>query len=264
MQMRNFAAVAALTAAVVGITAGTANAQPTATPAAYPQKAVHYTIGRSGNSEIFTATDGQLKVVTDPQAGRQLEVLNNAGTAIAQEMPLTYRINNTVYNEDVSINGHTATITPNRTPVGHVNSPLPVVHTMSQLRSVSESFTPRDQTALSLLGSRATTESLASSVTGAVIGGGVGCLVGAAAGSAVAGTATGALLAILTFLGIAEGAVAGCIVGASTLASLGTVAGLIFIGGPLILFSAIQYFSTVLSPCLTPGAYCKDPAQATH
>jgi hypothetical protein len=258
MQMRNFAAVAALTAAVVGITAGTATAAPTAAPAAYPQKAVHYTVGRTAHSTVITASDGQFKVVTDPAAGRQLEVLDNAGTTVATEVPLTFRINHTVYNIDAAINGHTATLTPSMKPVGTVNGPLPVARPISSLKPVSESFTPRDQTALSLLGSRATTSSLVAAVTGAVLGGTAGCILGA-----LTGASTTALTGILAPLSLGTAGI-GCITGITILGSVGTVAGLIFIGGPLILFSAIQYFSTVLSPCLTPGAYCKDPSLATH
>ena len=75
-----------------------------------------------------------------------------------------------------------------------------------------------------------------------------------------AGLVTAGLAALL--VGV-PAAIVGCVAGIATLGSIGTVAGLIFIGGPLILFSAFQYFATVLSPCTTPGAYCKDPAAAT-
>jgi len=40
--------------------------------------------------------------------------------------------------------------------------------------------------------------------------------------------------------------------------------GLVTVGGPLAVFSAYQYFSTILAPCPAElGAYCKDPAVPT-
>jgi hypothetical protein len=256
MQMRKFAAAAAMTAAAVGIAAGTATAAPTAP--AYPQKAVHYTIGHTGHTVVINATDGQFKVVDDAHAGRQLEILNNTGTTVATELPLTFHVDNTVYNISAAINGHTATLTPQSKPVAKIDGPLPVARPISSLKPVSESFTPRDQQALSALGSRATTSSLTAAVLGAVIGGTVGCILGA-----ITGASTSAVSGILAPLSLGAAGV-GCITGITILGSVGTVAGLIFIGGPLILFAAYQYFSTVFSPCLTPGAYCKDPALAKH
>jgi hypothetical protein len=261
--MRNLAVMAALTAATLGVANGTANAAPATN--AYPQKAVHYTISRGDHAAVINATDAQFKVVNDATHGNQLAIMDAKGTTVAAEIPLTYHVDNAVYPIDAKITGHTATLTPSTKPVAHLTGPLPQVKEIhSVAKPIAESFTPRDQQALSALGSRATTSSLTSAVLGAVIGGGLGCLLGGTVATAGATIPTGLVSAGLAALLVgAPAALVGCIAGIATLGSIGTVAGLIFIGGPLILFSAIQYFSTVLSPCSTPGAYCKDPLTAT-
>ncbi|MGF6885036.1 uncharacterized protein YqgC (DUF456 family) [Nocardia sp. GAS34] len=90
---------------------------------------------------------------------------------------------------------------------------------------------------------------------GAVLGAGVGCLAGAAVGAAISSPV---IFLLAPFVGAA---IAGCVLGAATLGAVGSMTGLVVAGGPITLFAAIQYFSTILAPCPPQLAYCKDPAQ---
>ena len=181
MKMRKLAAVAALTAAALGVAAGTADATPgTAAPAA-TQKAVHYTESRQGNAAVITVTDGTFKVATVDKLGPQLEILAADGKTVATAVPLTYHVNNKVFPISAKITGQTVALDPVDQVHGQPSpDPLPTVMPIRSIiaKPVSESFTPRDQQALSAFGSRGAISSLASAVTGAVIGGGIGCLLG--------------------------------------------------------------------------------------
>ncbi|MGF6886541.1 hypothetical protein ABIA39_004685 [Nocardia sp. GAS34] len=248
MKMRNVAAVAVPLVAAVGMSAGVAAAAPSPSDSAGP---IHYTVSRSGDSAVI-ATDGHWL----QDAGRIL--LENASGAVEAMLPSTYRIDDTAYPVQAHIDGGTVTLTPVRHNGTHVTDPTYPSDLVpaSKLQTVAESFTPRDQQALAALASRSTIASISSAVLGAIVGGGAGCLLGAAVGATSVGIAT-----LLT--GLVPGAVVGCIVGAGLLGSVGAIGGMILVGGPMLAFSAFQYFSTILSPCTTPGTYCANPATGT-
>jgi hypothetical protein len=243
MRTRAVTVAAVSVIAALGAGAGVSNAAPRTDDAA-----IQYTVSRSGQSAVI-ATNG--KWVND--AGRLL--LENAAGAVAAVLPLTYRIDNIAYPIRSRIDGGTATLTPVRENGKQVSDPVRPsdVVSASRLQSVAESFTPRDAQALGVLAQRMTTSGVVSAVLGAIVGGAAGCLLGAAVG------ATGAAVATL-LMGLVPGGIIGCIVGAGVLGPVGAIAGLIVVGGPMLAFSAFQYFSTILSPCTTPGAYCTDPA----
>ncbi|MGF6886542.1 hypothetical protein ABIA39_004684 [Nocardia sp. GAS34] len=245
MKMRNVAAVAVPLVAAVSLSAGVSAAAPPPSDAA---GAVHYTVSRSGDSAVI-ATDGHWL----QDAGRML--LENASGAIETILPSTYRIDDTAYPLQAHIDGGTVTLTPVRHNGTHVTDPVHPTDLVpvSKLQTVAESFTPRDQQAMTALSQRLIITSSVSAVLGAIVGGGAGCLLGAAVGAAGAGVAT-------LLVGLVPGAVVGCVVGAGLLGPAGALGGLILVGGPMLAFSAFQYFSTILSPCTTPGPYCADPA----
>ncbi|WP_051152703.1 hypothetical protein [Nocardia niigatensis] len=243
------------------VLAATALALTTATANAGPQPgdsgaAVHYEVTRQGDAALLTISGGGLKL-----AGDQLVLTDPADRPIAA-VPLTYRIDNTAYPIAARIDGGTATLTPEK----NTGQPVPtsqavtgdqVITTDRAATQIAESFTPRDAQALGVFAQRAAIGAAVSAVLGAVLGAGAGCLVGAAAGAVL----TSPVMALLVpFVGAA---IAGCVLGAATLGAVGTMAGLVVAGGPITLFSAIQYFSTILAPCPPDTAYCKDPAQAS-
>ncbi|MBU3065025.1 hypothetical protein KO481_26275 [Nocardia sp. NEAU-G5] len=205
-------------------------------------------MSRSGESAVI-ATNG--KWVNE--AGHLL--LENTAGAVAAMLPLTYRIDDLAYPISAHVDGGTATLTPmqeNGRPATDPVRSSDVVPT-SRLQSVAESLTPRDSQALATLTQRLTAVSVASAVLGAIVGGGAGCLLGAAVGATSAAAAT-------LLLGLVPGGIIGCIVGAGVLGPVGGIGGLTIAGGPMLAFSAFQYFSTIMSPCTTPGPYCADPA----
>ncbi|TQM32477.1 hypothetical protein [Nocardia bhagyanarayanae] len=248
MKMRNTAVTAALAAAALA-TAATAHAAPTADDP--DAAAVRYEVTRSGDSAVLTISNGTLR-----QLDQQLVLVDRDERFVAA-IPLSYRIDDTAYPITARVDDTTATLTPSKddpqrvTPVAATD-----IVTVEQAASqIAESFTPRDAQALGVFAQRAAIGAAVSAVLGAVLGGGVGCLVGAAAGA----TISSPLIALLVpFVGAT---IAGCVLGMATLGAVGSMAGIVLAGGPITLFSAIQYFSTILAPCPPELAQCKDPAQ---
>ncbi|MET8652491.1 MULTISPECIES: hypothetical protein [Nocardia] len=242
MKFRSSIMTAALAAVALGVSAGASHAAP----APEQQQDISYEVTRQGDSAVVTLDSGKLRVVAD-----QLVITDDRDTPVAA-LPLSYRMDALAYPISANIDGRTATLTPTKdagTPVAAV-SPSQIV-TADQ---VAESFTPRDLTALGALAQRITIGSAVSAVVGAVLGGGVGCLLGAAGGAAIASPV---IALLLPFVGAA---IAGCVLGAATFGAVGGMVGLITVGGPLALFAAFQYFSTILAPCPAELPYCKDPA----
>ncbi|MET8878790.1 hypothetical protein [Nocardia sp. NPDC004604] len=242
-------AAATLAATAITITAATAGATPQPVD---EQAAVHYEVSRRGDAAVLSIGDGKLKLLDD-----QLVVTDRTDRPVAA-IPLTYRIDNTAYPIKAETDGSTATLTPSKTdgqPVRDIARDQ-IITTEQAAAQIGESFTPRDAQALGVFAQRAAISAAVSAVVGAVLGAGVGCLVGAAAGAAISSPV---IFLLAPFVGAA---IAGCVLGAATLGAVGTLAGVVLAGGPITLFSAIQYFSTILAPCPPELAQCKDPAQA--
>ena len=100
---------------------------------------------------------------------------------------------------------------------------------------------------------RVWSRALLGAVVGALIGVTVGCVAGGVVGSVSTAITT-------LFAGVLPGAIIGCIAGVATIGTVGTLLGTILVGGPMMLWSAYQYFSTINAPCTTPGAFCTNPA----
>ncbi|GAB2660282.1 hypothetical protein [Nocardia goodfellowii] len=244
MKLHRSVVTAALAAVALGVSSGVTNAEPTPVP-----NEVHYEVSRQGDSAVVSTSNGKLLTVGD-----QLVVTDAHDTPVAA-VPLTYRMDATAYPIAARIEGNTAFLTPSRDggqPVAAI-APSEVVTTDQALKSVAESFTPRDQGALGVLAQRLTIGSAISAIVGAVLGGGIGCLVGGAAGATIASPV---IALLLPWVGAT---IAGCVLGAATLGAVGAMVGLLTVGGPLALFSAYQYFSTILSPCPPELPACKDP-----
>ncbi|MFE3003149.1 hypothetical protein ACFXG4_50475 [Nocardia sp. NPDC059246] len=247
--MRKTTTAALLTATAIALTTATAGADPA--PADPTPNAVHYEVARRGDTALLTTSDGKLKV-----DGDQLVVTDHTDQPVAA-IPLTYQIDNTAYPINARIDGGTATLTPSRTdgrPAEAVSRDQ-VITTDQAAKQIAESLNPRDAQALGTFAQRLSIGAAVSAVLGAVLGAGVGCLTGAAVGAAISSPV---IFLLAPFVGAA---VAGCVLGAATLGAVGSMTGLVVAGGPITLFAAIQYFSTILAPCPPELAYCKDPAQ---
>ncbi|MQY24792.1 hypothetical protein NRB56_03450 [Nocardia sp. RB56] len=271
--MKKFTAAAVLATSAVAIASATAYADPVASPVApgvtvdqaagivhvpasqaVEVNGVHYTLSRDGDSAVLTSTDGSFRTV-----GGNL-VISNAGGRAADSIPLAYRKDATEFPIAADISGNTVRLTPDT--VAEDGKPVENPITAQDIanskpltaQEVTESFTPRDQQELSALSSRSTIASATGAVIGAILGGGLGCAIGAG----VSGTIAGAVTALL---GAFPAAVIGCVAGAATVGSVGTLVGSALVAGPILLWSAYQYFSTITAPCTGPGTYCVDPAQ---
>lgn len=274
--MRKITACAALVVGAVSIAAAPAYADPADAPAAAPGistvpttefsnvpaeqsvsiNGVDYTVDKGANNVTITAPNGTFKTVGDSL------VISNANGDAVDSIPLSYRKDNTQFPIGAEIADHSVVLTPDTDPAHAVPSAQPIsAQTLqglipvaqAQPKDITESYTPRDQQELSAFGSRATISSLIGAVVGALIGVTVGCVAGAIA----VGTISAAVSALLAGL---PGAVIGCVAGIATVGAAGSLLGTILIGGPMMLWSAYQYFSTISSPCYGPGAYCVDPA----
>lgn len=248
MKMRTTAMTAALAATAVVVAAATAQAAPAA---GEESGGVHYEVTRRGDSAVVAISGGTLR-----HDDQQLVLFDPSDKPVAA-IPLTYRVDDIAYPITASIDGATATLTPSGdhgkpvTPVAASD----IVTVERAATQVAESFTPRDAQALGVFAQRAAIGAAVSAVLGAVIGAGIGCLVGGAAGAVVSSPV---IALLLPFVGAT---VAGCVLGMATLGAVGTMAGVVLAGGPITLFSAIQYFSTILAPCPPELPSCKDPAQ---
>ncbi|MCX4093250.1 hypothetical protein [Nocardia sp. alder85J] len=270
--MRKFAAYAALTVGAVCVAAAPAYADPAAPAAPAPGvtvqdgivhvpatqtldvEGVHYTMSRDGDSVVLSSTNGTFQTV-----GTSLVVTNANGEGV-DSIPLTYRKDATEFPIAAQISDNTVRLTPDTKaedgkPVEHPLSASDIADVKPlTAQQITESFTPRDQQELSAFGSRATISSATGAAIGAIIGGGLGCVIGAG----IVGTISGAVSALLAGL---PGAVVGCVAGAATVGTVGSLIGSALVTGPVLLWSAYQYFSTITSPCYGPGTYCVDPAQ---
>ncbi|MFE3002651.1 hypothetical protein ACFXG4_47765 [Nocardia sp. NPDC059246] len=259
--MRNITAFAAIAIGAVGIASAPASADPAAVPQPAPVtqpvdiNGIHYTLDRDGDSLVVKSTDGHFSAVD----GRV--VITDGQGKTVDSLPLAYRKDASSFPITAEITGDTLRLTPDTvhgTPVTDPITPQAIASgtpiDQANPKDIAESFTPRDQQELSAFGSRTTLASLTGTVLGAIVGGGLGCVAGAIVGSVTTAVTT-------LFTGILPGAVIGCIAGVALVGTASSLAGAAFVGGPILLWSAYQYFSTILSPCTTPGNYCTDPAQ---
>jgi hypothetical protein len=250
--MRKLTVSLALVISAVTIASGVANADPApARQLAQPiatdvqdvdANGVHYTVGRDGDTVVLTADNGSFQAVDGSL------VVDDANGAAVDSLPLSYNKDNVAFPIAAEVDGGTVRLTPATTG----GTPI-TAQDIAQAQHAAESFTPRDQQELSAFSSRVTIANVTGAVIGAIVGGGLGCIAGAIVGSV--STAITTLLA-----GVLPGGVVGCIAGAAAIGAVGTLAGAALVAGPIVLWSAYQYFSTILSPCGGPGAYCVDPA----
>ncbi|WP_019927862.1 hypothetical protein [Nocardia sp. BMG111209] len=256
--MRKFTAPAVLAVGALGVTMAVAHAEPG--PAGPPDRVqtaldhqaveidgLHYTIDRDRASIVLAAADAHFRLAD----GRVL-VEDRAG-AFQDSVPLTYRMDDRAFPITAEFVDGGIKLTP--ATVGGVPVADPITPAdIAKGEPIAESFTPRDATALGMLASRVGISSVIGASVGALLGAGGGCLAGA-----VVGSVSTAITTLLS--GVLPGAIVGCIAGAAAIGSVGTLAGAALVAGPIVLWSAYQYFSTVFSPCYGPGAFCVDPAQ---
>ncbi|MGW4530214.1 hypothetical protein ACWEOI_04630 [Nocardia sp. NPDC004340] len=235
MLMRKFAATAALVSAAMAVTAGTVNAAP-----AEEAGAINYTATTSETNTVIRTDAGSMVV----ENGNF--VIKAANGNIVAGMPLKLQVDDFTFPIAAEISDHTATLTPQYdmdhatyTPQNVKDVALPY-----EDQAPWKSDYDREQAAWNRM-----KDTIALGATVATLVGGLGAAaVGCALGFGVAGLASAPLAALF-----GAGPVIGCLVGAATVGFLGTIAGQLLITAPVAIAAAIQYFTTINGPHISPA-----------
>ncbi|KAA0022247.1 hypothetical protein [Antrihabitans cavernicola] len=231
MKVTQLSVVAVAAIAALGIVSGTANAAPVdggandgTTISTDLLPGIHYTASIVDHSVVVTTDAGRLTT-----RDGQFEILGANGDLVAG-VPLTYRMDQQDFPIAAQISGNTVTLTPSATPVAAQVHPV-----AQQYPSVDA----RNAAAFTTLVQQTTLAAALGAMIGTVVGGVTGCLLGATA-------LTAATIPLAALLG--AGPIAGCAAGAVLLGPVGTIAGAIVVGAPIVAVSAFQYFSAVNAP----------------
>ncbi|GAB2523262.1 hypothetical protein [Nocardia heshunensis] len=228
--MRKFTTVALLLAATAGVATGPADAAPAGTDSGV----INYTNQATATGSVIRTDAGSL--VVDDGA---LKIKAADGTTVAGT-PLTFRVDDFEFPIAAEVADRTATLTPQFDESHAVYKPVALPY---EDQAPWKTQYDREQAAWNRL--RDTVS------MGATVGTLVGGLGGAALGCVIGGVVFAAATAPLaTMFGV--GPVAGCLIGASTVGFLGTIAGQVFVTAPVAIASAIQYFTTINQP-FTPA-----------
>ncbi|MFC9994644.1 hypothetical protein [Nocardia sp. NPDC127526] len=231
MLMRKFAATSALLIAALGVTAGTVNAAP----AEAENGVINYAATNTEKSTIIR-TDAGSMVVEDGV----FKIKAADGTTVAGT-ELKFRVDDFEFPIAAEITDRTATLTPEFEVDKAVYKPVALPY---ENQAPWKSEYDREVAAFNRLkdtiGMGATIGTLAGGIGGAALG----CVIGA-------GVAFAATTPLLLMFG--AGPLGGCLVGASLVGFLGTLAGQIFVTAPVAILAAVQYFTTVNQPFTPPA-----------
>ncbi|UGT45478.1 hypothetical protein LTV02_19715 [Nocardia yamanashiensis] len=231
MKVNKLVVTAALSAAVVGVTAGTVQAAPAADAGV-----INYAATHDENGVMVIRTDAGSLVVDNGA----LQIKAADGTVVGGT-ELAFRVDDFVFPIAAEVQGRTATLTPQFDQAHATYKPVALPF---EDKAPWKSEYDREQAAWSRMTS---TLSMGASI-GTLVGGIGGAAIGCVAGALLGAVATGALA---TLFGL--GPLGGCIAGAAAVGFLGTVAGQIFITAPFAIAAAVQYFTTINQPFTPAG-----------
>ncbi|MFC9994709.1 hypothetical protein [Nocardia sp. NPDC127526] len=230
MLMRKFAATSALLIAALGVTAGTVNAAPAA-----EAEAINYAATNTETSTIIR-TDAGSMVVEDGVF--KIKAAN--GTTVAGT-ELKFRVDDFEFPIAAEITDRTATLTPQFEVDKAVYKPVALPY---ENVAPWKSEYDREVAAWSRLTSTISMGATIGTLGGGIAGAALGCVIGA-------GVAFAATTPLLLMFG--AGPLGGCLVGASLVGFLGTLAGQIFVTAPVAILAAVQYFTTINQPFTPPA-----------
>ncbi|GAB0103030.1 hypothetical protein JMUB6875_20020 [Nocardia sp. JMUB6875] len=237
MRLKKFAATSALVIAALGVSAGTVNAAP----AAEDNGAINYTITTTETNSVLRTDAGSLVVENG-----NLEVKAANGNVVAG-MPLSFKVDDFTFPIAADISDRTATLTP-QFDIAHAK------YTPENVKDVAlpyedqapwKSDYDREQAAWNRMKDNISLGATIGTLVGGIGGAALGCVIGA-------GVAFAATTPLLLMFG--AGPLGGCLVGASLVGFLGTLAGQVFVTAPVAIASAIQYFITINGPHVTAPA----------
>ncbi|WP_067531848.1 hypothetical protein [Nocardia crassostreae] len=234
MLSKKFATTAALLIAALGISAGTAGAAPEA-PEAADSGVINYAATNTEKSTIIR-TDAGSMVVEDGV----FKIKAADGTVVAGT-ELKFRVDEFEFPIAAEISDRTATLTPEFTEEKAVYKPINLPF---ENQAPWKSEYDREQAAFNRLKDTIAMGATIGTLTGGIGGAALGCVIGA-------GVAFAATTPLLLMFG--AGPLGGCIVGASLVGFLGTLAGQIFVTAPVAIMAAYNYFVTINQPFVAPA-----------
>jgi hypothetical protein len=222
MKLKKLAAVATMTIAAMGITAGTSYAAP----AAQDEGTINYEVRPEGESIETVIDAGQFRISGD---GESVELQDDDGNTVLS-LPLAIQLGDLQlpFEREISEDGKTLTLTPptdlsKAVPVAPEDkvgpSITPVALKLTDVASPEENLKAQ-QNFVSQLG-------MATAI-GTVAGAIIGCIVGATVG----------------LVGTIPGAIGGCVVGAGG----GGTIGAFVAGGPTAVVAGIAVVQDLLAP----------------
>ncbi|AYF79498.1 hypothetical protein D7D52_30205 [Nocardia yunnanensis] len=239
MQLNKFAVSAALVTTALGVTAGTVNAAP----APADPGVVHYT-ATAGERDLVIRTDAGSLVVNNGV----LEIKAADGTTVAGT-ELSMRVDDYVFPIAADIHDRVVTLTPQLDTAHAVYQPVALPFENS---APWKSDYDREVAAWNRMSSTISMGATIGTLAGGLGGAALGCLAGAITGASLVTLGSVGVLAAL-FLPLLGAAGTGCVIGAGAVGFLGTLAGQLFVTAPVAIAAAVQYFTTINQPTITPG-----------
>ncbi|MGV9409843.1 hypothetical protein ACWDOP_08015 [Nocardia sp. NPDC003693] len=233
MRFTKVALLAATLSTASVIAAGTSSAAPQADST--ESTAINYTTTTTQTNTVITTDAGSMVVEDGVFKVKAANGVTVAGTELA------FRVDDFVFPIAADITDRTATLTPRFDLAHAVYQPVALPY---ENQAPWKTEYDREVAAWSRLGSTISLGASIATVVGGIGGAAFGCLVGAG----VAFAATTPLLALF-----GAGPLGGCIVGASLVGFLGTLAGQILITAPVAILAAVQYFTTINQPFTPPA-----------
>ncbi|RMI28479.1 hypothetical protein [Nocardia stercoris] len=220
MKLRTGAALAAMTISTLGITAGTAAAEPVAdTPD------IHFQAVPNGRSVVLTADAGTLTV-----ADNHLQFVDRSGTTVAT-LPLAYLRGGDELPIAAQVEANTVTLTPSTDPA---DARPAEASTIADIDAMAD---PNFNASVGNFSMEMMASASVGSLLGSVVGGVVGCVAGGIAGGAAGGVVTLGVLAL-------PGAVGGCLVTGAALAGIGATVGVAVTGIPTLIAGGTQFWNS--------------------
>lgn len=219
MMFRTGAALAALVISALGISAGTASADPVA-----PASDIHFEAHAVGRSVVLAMDTGAVAVNDD-----HLRLLDRNGATVAA-LPLAYVRDGQALPIAAQVEGNRVTLTAETDPAA--SRPLPPA-TAKEIDALSH---PNFNAALGNFSMSMMAAATVGSLLGSTVGAGIGCVAGGIVGGAAGGVVTIGVLAV-------PGAIGGCLVTGAALAAMGAVVGTIVVGIPALIAAGAQFWN---------------------
>ncbi|WP_227983685.1 hypothetical protein [Nocardia spumae] len=220
MMLRNGVAVAALVVSALGISAGSAAADP----AAPTTSDIHFQANAIGRSVVLAVDTGAVAVHDN-----HLEFIDRHGATVAS-LPLAYRHEGRVLPIAAQVDGDRVTLTAETDPAA--SRPLPAA-TAQEIDALSH---PNFNAAFGNFSMEMMAAATVGSLLGSTVGAGIGCVAGGIVGGAAGGVVTIGVLAV-------PGAIGGCLVTGAALAAMGAVVGTIVVGVPALIAAGAQFWN---------------------